>query len=887
MSLMRWCRLALVVLVMSTCNTAFASEFRHPDHYEFDATLAAPFRASDASWPFVLQFDYPGAGEATSVAWVVEALDPRGQVIASRYGTTPIHQQHAQVSGRWNGRNRINKPIPAGYYTLRLRAVPTVELPSERALTTRQRVELALAAFADEVVEQSYDVMVGEVAAARVTPRAPLPTAHTRTVQSVGASNGLPYTIYYGNLHSQTNHSDGGTPVASCTGAATPQTGSLGPADAYAMMQTQAGGDFLLASEHNHMYDGSTGTNSSAVPANAIALFQSGEQAAADYTASHPGFLAMYGLEWGVISNGGHLNLINADALAEWEYNGSGQLIGEVLTPKSDYAALYATMAQRGWIGQFNHPSTSQFIAHGTAMGYDANGDAVMVLAEVLNSSAFSTNTSETETSRSSYVGAWNKLLETGYHVAPSSDQDNHCANWGLSFSNRTGVLLPNGVVLSEANFLDALRARHVFATEDKTGQLVLTGNGNLMGGRYSNSGTLTLEARYASSNGQTAQRVQFFEGVPGRNGTVTQLAEGSDTYTFTPADGEHFYYALVTQANGLRLWSAPIWVSQNGAAPADTTPPSVSASESGSSGSITLSATASDNVGVTKVEFTVDGVLKGSDTTSPYALSLDSTTLADGSHTLVAKAYDAAGNVGSSAGVTFSTSNSTGGATVLSKGVALGGQAATTGNQLYYTLAVPAGATNLSFSTSGGSGDADLYVKFGATPTTSSYDCRPYVDGNAETCTFATPSAGTWYVMLDAYSSFSAVTLVGDYTAAGGGGSTQTYTNGSNVSIPDNNSTGVTSSITVSGRSGNASASTAVTVHIVHTYIGDLIVDLLAPDGTVYTLSNRSGGSADNIDKTYTVNLSSEALNGTWKLRVTDLASVDTGYIDSWSITF
>nr|WP_255355007.1 proprotein convertase P-domain-containing protein [Lysobacter sp. Root494] len=75
--------------------------------------------------------------------------------------------------------------------------------------------------------------------------------------------------------------------------------------------------------------------------------------------------------------------------------------------------------------------------------------------------------------------------------------------------------------------------------------------------------------------------------------------------------------------------------------------------------------------------------------------------------------------------------------------------------------------------------------------------------------------------------------------------------------------------------------------MNIVHTYIGDLKVDLVAPDGSVYTLHNRAGGSADNINQTYNVNLSSEALNGTWRLRVNDNANADTGYINSWSITF
>jgi subtilisin family serine protease len=112
-----------------------------------------------------------------------------------------------------------------------------------------------------------------------------------------------------------------------------------------------------------------------------------------------------------------------------------------------------------------------------------------------------------------------------------------------------------------------------------------------------------------------------------------------------------------------------------------------------------------------------------------------------------------------------------------------------------------------------------------------------------------------------------------------------QTYTNTADYQIRDN--TTVNSPITVSGRTGSGSASTPVAVNIVHTYRGDLVVDLVAPDGSVYNLLNRSGGSADNVNQTFTVNLSSEALNGTWNLRVRDAATADTGYINSWSVTF
>jgi xanthomonalisin len=93
--------------------------------------------------------------------------------------------------------------------------------------------------------------------------------------------------------------------------------------------------------------------------------------------------------------------------------------------------------------------------------------------------------------------------------------------------------------------------------------------------------------------------------------------------------------------------------------------------------------------------------------------------------------------------------------------------------------MVVPAGATNLKFVTSGGSGDGDLYVKFGSAPTTSSYDCRSWVSGNSETCNITTAQAGTYYVMINAYSTFSGMSLTGSYSTGGGGGGGTTLTNG------------------------------------------------------------------------------------------------------------
>ncbi|WNG62985.1 peptidase M4 [Archangium gephyra] len=107
-----------------------------------------------------------------------------------------------------------------------------------------------------------------------------------------------------------------------------------------------------------------------------------------------------------------------------------------------------------------------------------------------------------------------------------------------------------------------------------------------------------------------------------------------------------------------------------------------------------------------------------------------------------------------------------------LSNGVPVSSLSGSSGNKKYYALEVPAGQTSLAFEISGGTGDADLYVRSGAVPSASTYDCRPYASGNAESCPFTNPAAGTWYVMLNAYSSYSGVTLKGTYGGGGGGGS-------------------------------------------------------------------------------------------------------------------
>ncbi|MET9474666.1 M4 family metallopeptidase [Streptomyces sp. NPDC002917] len=121
----------------------------------------------------------------------------------------------------------------------------------------------------------------------------------------------------------------------------------------------------------------------------------------------------------------------------------------------------------------------------------------------------------------------------------------------------------------------------------------------------------------------------------------------------------------------------------------------------------------------------------------------------------------------------------------------------------------------------------------------------------------------------------------------SGGGGGGTVFQNTTHVAIPDNGAA-VTSSVNVTGVTGNAPSTLQVGVDITHTWRGDLVIDLVAPDGTAYRLKNSSSGdSADNVQTTYTVNASSEVANGTWKLKVQDVASQDIGTINSFKLTF
>ncbi|TFE58451.1 peptidase M4 [Streptomyces sp. ICN441] len=162
-------------------------------------------------------------------------------------------------------------------------------------------------------------------------------------------------------------------------------------------------------------------------------------------------------------------------------------------------------------------------------------------------------------------------------------------------------------------------------------------------------------------------------------------------------------------------------------------------------------------------------------------------------------------------------------------------------------------------------------------------------------TTNYAAARTGTLAVATELYGTNSAeVKAVTDAWAGinvgsrpgGEPGPGKVFENTGDVNIPDLGT--ASSPVAVTGIAGNAPSNLAVDVDIRHTWRGDLVIDLVAPDGTAYRLKNSSGSdSADNVIATYTVNASSEVANGTWNLRVQDVARYDTGYISNVKLTF
>ncbi|MDD1607656.1 MAG: M4 family metallopeptidase, partial [Methylococcaceae bacterium] len=270
-------------------------------------------------------------------------------------------------------------------------------------------------------------------------------------------------------------------------------------------------------------------------------------------------------------------------------------------------------------------------------------------------------------------------------------------------------------------------------------------------------SGMITFSATATDDVGVT--KVEFYvDNVLKGSDTTAPYSMTLDSSTLT--NGSHTLLAKAYDTAGNIGTSTPVTFLVN--PPNDV--PVISVTETGSSGIITFSATATDDVGVTKVEFYVDNVLKGTDTTSPYSMTLDSLTLTAGSHILVGKAYDAAGNIGSSASVTFTiniapmpttyneveNNGTTQTANVIVDTVTkIIGYLGTSSDKDYFKINVAAGRT-VTVNMTGPAADYDLYLL-----NSSGVTLRTSADvGATESVTYknASTMTATYYIKVVAF---------------------------------------------------------------------------------------------------------------------------------------
>ena len=332
----------------------------------------------------------------------------------------------------------------------------------------------------------------------------------------------------------------------------------------------------------------------------------------------------------------------------------------------------------------FCHPGSSDFGSY----AQNANGLANVRAIAVISGPAFSKlETYADEGSR--YAGPkagtdrYQYVLQRGWKVGPEAHGDNHCFNFGSSTRNRTVLLATS---LSKASAMDAMLNRRFYTSSDKNAQMFF-GTADLtkvMGQTFTSaSATLDLLAWISDPDGSAVSTVTLYTGNPAAgtgsptSAAMTNAGGGSYTATVTvPASGSAYYYVYATLANGGELFSSPVWVSRGSCS--DTTLPtaSITAPAAGTvTGTVTVSASGSDNVGVTGMTLAIDGSTVATSTSGSVSYSWNTTGLAAGSsHTITATATDACGNVSATASRSV-TIGGTSGDIALTSGVAVTGQ--------------------------------------------------------------------------------------------------------------------------------------------------------------------------------------------------------------------
>ena len=329
-----------------------------------------------------------------------------------------------------------------------------------------------------------------------------------------------PMFVYLGDLHNHTSYSDGsGTPT-----------------EALAAGQA-AGLDFMAISDHSYALNDTEWEDT----LNAV------------NTATNADFVALRGFEYTQGAEG-HINVYNTVRHAVRTNTGCGYCdYTPNLEAGSTVAGFYGWLATTGRIGldeagtvmQFNHPGWINF----NDWRYHPEVSDVARLEEVGNGNGTSYAFSEDQFIRS---------LDYGWKVGATNNADTHTAEWGTNTDHRTGVIMPE---LTKDALLEALRVRRTFATEDKSFNLSMKANGAWMGSEIPNMGQIQFEITGADPDGELTLLVQI---ITDQGSVAAEYWPNSASFSLTPvlyiSTGVHYYYIRVTQADGDRIVSSPVW---------------------------------------------------------------------------------------------------------------------------------------------------------------------------------------------------------------------------------------------------------------------------------------------------------------------------------------
>lgn len=366
---------------------------------------------------------------------------------------------------------------------------------------------------------------------------------------------------YFGNLHAHSDYSDGNQDNPGYT-----------PADDYNYAMSSQCMDFLGISEHNHY----TSNNN---PGNKLSTYGLGVAQAYSFTAAHPAFIALYGMEWGVISNGGHVLIYGdgMDNLWGWE-SGSGGWGAtnnyNDFIAKSDYTGangLFQTVNNNSATNTFAslaHPSDNDY-GNLANIAYNSLYDAAVSATAVESGPSTSTNTTYSNPGSSmGYLNYYQKLLAKGYHLAPAIDHDNHNTTFGRTTYSRSAVVAPS---LSKTNIISGFRNMHVYATQDCDTKVDFTLNTKIMGSSLVAAGAPVIAVNLSDVSTSTAGAViKIMFGVPGSNVNATEIysVTGSNLQYVDdnlPNLATGYYYIDISNA-GSRIITAPVWYTRSDA---------------------------------------------------------------------------------------------------------------------------------------------------------------------------------------------------------------------------------------------------------------------------------------------------------------------------------